>query len=299
MSAWLCIFAFGYFCLSSSFVYGKVTDERKEELRQLVKSGNLADGSRTEQQYYARWIMSLSTEERAALIPIVQQHRDKIHRSLAEWREEWNGLLAYLGDDEAMKANIDYWRRVMPTGSLTVIRAESGQLPIYLEPEIFLEEVHQGYGDTNAVSTSFMVASFVLGYLQYNRHYPQEVRDWAGRTHKSRQGFEDPTPMRNVTRAWYRANEAFIRAKQYDKVKLGEELPARANLSEKSGRVNGPSQPILEGRQDQNSAPKSAPVPLAPEPDRKTPGNYVIFAIVSAVLAAVIFFLWNRRSRKQ
>ena len=146
-----------YFCMP---VLAEITQARMNELQALVKAADIHGGNSSEQQPYANWIMELSAEERTALIPILQQRRDKIDPSVPAWRENWNGLLAYLGDEEAMIANIENWIRWgFP---LEVKHAESGQLPIYFEQELFRDEVYQGFG--NPTTRSFGISEFILDY---------------------------------------------------------------------------------------------------------------------------------------
>lgn len=276
-----------------------VTDERREELRQRVENGELTDGFRTEQQYYAKWIMGLTIEERSALIPIVRQYRNHIPVSDPGSRADWNGLLAYLGDEAAMISNIEEWRR-SGMYRLEVERAESGQLPIFLEPELFLEEPHNGFGDTNALSKSFFAASVVLGYLHYNKHYSEDVRDWAGRTEHNRSERGDATPMRKVVRDWYRANERFIRANRYDKVKPGEELPPHHDYLEATGNGGTPVMPAPGRMQSRNNGATENPVPIAYELETTTKlrNIFVILASVFVMIVIAIIYFRNRRFPK-
>ena len=273
----------------------EVPDVRKEELRQLFKSRNLTDGNRTEQHFYADWILRLSAEERAFLIPIVQQQRTEALAFGERDQQHWNGLLAFLGDEEAMVANIEFWRGT--GGDFEVSRAESGQLPLYLEPELFLQEDAVEMASDTGVhfGKSFGIVKTLLDYVHYNKHYPQDVREWAGRTWKRHEGFMDPTPLRKVTREWYRANEAFIRAKQYDKVKLGEELPPLPRVLEEAG-LTVPPPAIPNEMQGGNPAPKPKPAVALPpaEAESHSSVNYLIFAAASVLLAALTFFCRSR-----
>jgi hypothetical protein len=292
------LFSACYLVLFGTPILAELTETRKNELEALVKIGDMHGGNESDQQPFSDWVLRLSGEERAWLIPIARQHREQIHPSMQELRENWNGLLAYLGDDEAMKMNIENWRNSFGA-RLEVNRAESGQLPLYFEPELFQEEVYNG--PYNRATPSFGVAEIILDYLHYNKHYPQEVRDWAGRTFRNGVEVGDKTPMRKVVRTWYRANEALIRAKQYDKVKSGEELPPRPALLEEAG-LNAKLQfRHSSGTKDRDTAPvlKATAGPTVSETERKPAGNYVILAAVTAVLAIVIFFFRNRLTQKK
>jgi len=279
--------------LLASTANSQVTEDKLAEFKERVENRDLFDENSSDQRPYARWIMALSEAERAALIPIVQAHRDT--RDL-DSRDEWNGLLAYLGDEEAARLNIENWRSTWGH-RLEVQYAETGQVPVFLEPELLRDEkfIRPNFPGT----PSFDAAVFLLYYLPYNKHYPQDVRDWAARAQRNMNLREDWTPVRKVVRDWYQANEAFIRAKQYDKVKAGEELPPRPSLLKESGLPESPPPPVINTMQGRDVAPPQPPASSAPEPERKASGNYVLFAAISAVLAAIILFTGIRLARKK
>ena len=301
MNTQLRFFGFIYLARFVMPILAEVPEARLNEMQALIKSNKVYDGNQSEQQPFSKWIMELNAEERAALIPVVRKFADKGPPYGEADKQEWYGLLAYLGDEQAMIANIDYWRRAMPTGSLTVERAESGQLPLYVEPELFREEIYEGYA--NPATPSFLVADFILYYLHYNKYYPQEVRDWAGRTINNRvdnhRDTADLTPIRRVVREWYRANEAFIRAKQYDKVKAGEELPPRPSLLKESGLSENPPLPAISRRQGRDIAPTPMPASSTTEPERKPTANYAIYATVAAILGVIALFFRKRLLRRK
>jgi len=301
----LSAFCLAFFCIP---VLAEITEARLNEFRELLDTQRRYYGDGSEEQPYAKWVMSLNAEERAALIIIAKERRDKIDPRMVGSKDTWNGLLAYLGDEEAMKANIENWRRVGSETTLEVMFAESGQLPLYFEPELF-REGDPGVifsGDTFGMGQSFATAEFILRYLKHNQHYPQEVRDWADRTIKSRADHGDPTPMQRAVRRWYRSNEGFIRTKQYGRVKPGEELPPQPGAIKVKGPPPVPPLPIPEDRPPQPAPtppPASPPVaalpPSIPEPESKATGNYAIYAAVAAVLAAIILFAGIRLARKK
>ena len=304
MNTWVQLILFCYFCLLPSFASAEVTERKKAELERLVHSGKIRDASGTEEQYYAKWISELNTEERAALVPIVRELRDKIPNNQERDKQQWNGLLAHLGDEEALKINIENWRQF--GYDLEVMFAESGQLPLYLETELFTEAVHDGFGDTNSIGKFFGAAESILYYLKHNQYYPRDVREWAGRTLESRANRGDPTPMRRVVRGWYRCNEGFIRTKQYGRVKPGEELPPQPGAMKFTGPPPVPPLPLLEDRPYQpphTPKPVSTPIVASPspisEPESKPSGNYALFAAVAAFVAASFLFLRNRLTRKK
>ena len=304
MNIWIRNFALS-FC--ASLVYSanaEVTEERKEEFRKLMQNYILTFGGRTESQYYGRWITELNTEERAALIPIVREHRDKVDSRMPALREDWNGVLAYLGDEEAMKENIEHWRNRPDEGfDLEVMRAESGQLPLYLEPELFINETHVAINNDAGyrVEKSFGIALGILDYLKYNKHYSQDVRDWASRTKRAWDHREDPTPLRRVTRDWYRANEAFIRAKEYDKVRPGEDLPPLPSTLNGVG-LSIPPQPITDNMRHQDTAPTPKPrIILKPtaaqpavEPESHSSVNYALLVALFSLLTALAIIFRHR-----
>jgi len=271
----------------------EVSEERKEEFQKLIHNYGATFGGRSEQHFYRDWLFQLSAEERAALIPVVQQQRNEALVFGEQNQQQWNGLLAFLGDEQAMVANIEYWKgteRDWQAG-----RAESGQLPLYFESELFLQEEHvANWSDTGMhYRKSFLAATIVLDYLHYNKHYPQEVREWAGRTEKRVEGNMDPTLLRKVTREWYHANEGFIRAKQYDKVKPGEELPPLPRVLAEAG-LGVPPTAVRKEMQDQTATTKSGVVPPPAEPESHSFMNYFIFAIAAAVFATLAFLCRNR-----
>jgi len=281
-------------CLS----LGVVSAERLAELEGNVRNGIVTDGSRTAHRWFAKWITDLTDEERATVIPIIQRHRDQIDEVWRTQIDEWDGVLGYLGSEEAVGHNISRWREFKMPGQLTVVRAATGRLPIYLEPELFLEEAHEWLGDAFQVKTSFMVTSVLLDYLHYNKHYSQEVRDWAGRSGRIMQKLDDLTPARTVVRGWFRANEAFIRAGRFENIVPGDELPAVAAQGENPGMRTIP----LKGRgQDLTPTPSSDPktFPPASRIDPHPSGGAATWAIIAVILAAILaLYKWRFSARK-
>lgn len=288
-------------CLLNHSYAGVSVDKLKEFQRQ-IDAFHLTDG-RTPEQYYAKWIMDLSPEERAALLPIVRKERDSVHPLMPAMREEWNGLLAYLGDEEAMKMNIEDWRN--HGAHFEVARAESGQLPLFLEPELFIQEAHKP-GMGLRMRESFSVALLLLDYLAYNQNYPPAVRAWAARTESSFDYYrsDDPTPIRRVTRDWYRANEKLIRAKAYDQIKAGEELPPGRKPLLADGPP--PSLPVIlppdnnaTQRQDRPIRPNPAVAAPPSESDRKPVRKYIAVAVSITILLAIAIFFQGRLCRRK
>src|SRR6266446_5488587 len=75
-----------------------ISQPRKEEILKQVEAGDFSGDPRSEGQPFAAWIMSLTPEERKWIIPFARKKRDERNAD-GMWglREEWNGLLAYLG----------------------------------------------------------------------------------------------------------------------------------------------------------------------------------------------------------
>ncbi len=283
--------------------YAVVPEERISEFRKLINDFKLVDGPRTEENYFSKWIMNLNSDEKEALIPIVRQHRD---RPGSVTREDWNGLLAYLGDEVAVKMNIDNSRN--HGAMLEVARAASGQVPVYLEPELFIQEVHKPGGGSWVMEESFSIAMYLLDYLEYNKNYPRAVRQWAARTVNTydEAGDPDPTAIRRVTRDWYRANEKFIRAKAYEQVKVGEELPPKPDHM-MADSLPPPLPSVLPrhensaasrpGRDQGTNPPGGAP---ASEAGQKSFGwNGAIAVSIFVLVVVAVIFKNFRRQRKQ
>jgi hypothetical protein len=283
----------------------EISEASKQEIAKHVESGDYSGGARSEQQPFAVWIMAMTPEEKLWAIPLARKKRDfydreeATYRQGASTREEWNGVLAYLGDDEALKAHVEYWKR-NPYGVLIAVkRAASGKLPLYYADELFLDETFEVLGtDAPSVKISFQVASLIVGYLHYNRHYPQEVRDWAGRTDRNRAGvMQDMTTFRNVIRQWYRANEAFIRAEQYDKVIPGEELPPRPDIDGAGAKRIELNPPKLEAAAGRNAAQTQAPEASGPDQKNERWRTTLFVAAGLALFACLVVWavLWHRR----
>ena len=115
------------------YSHAEVPAEKLKEFQRQIDAFNLWNGNFMEESFFAKWITDLTSEERAALIPMVQMHRDSVDRRMPDLREDWNGLLGYLGDEEAMRMSIDNWRKYRTPPQ--VANAESGQLPLFLEPD--------------------------------------------------------------------------------------------------------------------------------------------------------------------
>ncbi len=95
-----------------------VAESRKKEILKEVEADHLSDGSTSDENPFAAWIMDLTKEEKQWMIPHARKQRDhwdaveKEFRGMgAGFREDWNGLLAYLGDDDALRALIDGMRQ--------------------------------------------------------------------------------------------------------------------------------------------------------------------------------------------
>ncbi len=162
---------------------------------------------------------------------------------------------------------------------------------------MFLEETFEWLGTDNPhVKQSFGIAASIVGYLHFNKNYLQEVRDWAGRTERNARETQEWTLLRSVVRKWYRANEAYLRSEQYEKVKPGEEIPPLPS-SDPPGRRVMTFPP--------NAEPKASPTPVNPaalpaivrEERNHSEPRYLFLAAGFTVIATLIAlaFLWHRR----
>jgi len=180
---------------------------------------------------------------------------------------------------------------------MEVQRADSGKVPLYYADELFLEEAPEWIrSDAPGVTTSVVVASFILGYLHYNKHYSPEVRDWAGRTERNLPTLgEDLSQYREVVRKWYRANEAYIRSEQYEKVMPGEELPPMPRDDETGARrieLNSRNVRAIDAR---TAAQVAAPVPAILDHERTRWRMYLAAGLVAFACVIASALVWHRR----
>jgi len=277
-----------------------IAESRKMEILKEVEADHLSDGSTSQENPFAAWIMDLTKEEKQWMIPTARKRRDHwdaeakaVPEFGVAYRDDWNGLLAYLGDEDALRALIDRMRQ--SGGGLQVDHAASGRVPVYLENELFLEETFEWLGtDAPQVKQSFGIAASIVGYLHFNKNYPQEVREWAGRTERNAKETQDWTLLRSVVRKWYRANEAFIRAEQYDDAKPGEEIPPLPRIGDTGARRIDLRPPVPES--SRGPAPARAPAdPATLHREENRRRNSLFFAAGFAVLAGIgLFFAWRR-----
>ncbi len=287
--------------LCFAFCYGaemraEISEARKREIMNDVEAGDYIGDSTSESQPFAPWIMSLSSEERRWVIPFARKKRDEWTDSIV-FREAWNGVLAYLGDDDALRAHVAYSKANEYRQIITVQHAASGQVPLYFADGLFVEEPAEWTdSDGPMVPRSVRIASFILGYLHYNKHYSQEVRDWAGRTERNHPPLgEDLSQYREVVRKWYRANEAYIRSEEYEKVMPGEELPPMPRDDETGARrieLNSRNVRAIDAR---TAAQVAAPVPAILDHERTRWRMYLAAGLVAFACVIASALVWHRR----
>ena len=214
------------------------------------------------------------------------------------WRWRSAQIVKELGP--TLERNDPIWgRKLEPsdTDNATRAMAFSSQFAEYIldvvgKPPIFMGNIRSTapYFPELAPATKASLKAF---YLEWKEARKEIARNYKGVTNDLWEDAltESYVAKRHTMRAWWIANKESFLAEKYDEVKPLDEA---TTIHPTKAVQMTPGKATLTP-----STPKSVFGPLVPEPAQKPSGNYAIFAVVAAFVAAIILLLRNRLTRKK
>ena len=233
---------------------------------------------------------------------IKELFRDTKSYNTASWEvvSEWRSAQIIKELGPVLVKNDSIWGRALEPGDMnfdTRERAFSSHFSEFLlyvisEPPISLMK-------TTSAATYFpelpseTKASMKAFYLEWKEARKEIARNYKGVTNDLWEDAltESYAAIRHTMRAWWLANKESFLAEKYDEVKPLDEATT----------IHPPK--ALRIQHDKAAPPMPAPapavIPSAPEPAQKPSGNYAIYAMLTALLAVIALFLYNRFLRKK